>query len=154
MLVSRGLQAALTGTLQAFVVVAVALAFGARLDGGLPGLSAILLAAALVCAAFAAFSHALALQFRRQQTMIAVGQFAVLPFMFLSVTLISAERMPAWMQPVANANPVNWAVEVARSAMLDTDWTLMLAHLAALAALVIATEALALLALSRYQHSL
>jgi len=154
LLVSRGLQAAITGTGQALVIVAIAIPFGARLSGGLPGLLAILVAAALVCVAFAALSHALALLFRRQETMIAVGQFAVLPLMFTSVMLTSAEQMPAWMQRVASVNPVNWAVDAARSAMLGTDWTSVLVHLGALAALVVTTEAFALLALGRYQRSL
>jgi ABC-2 type transport system permease protein len=151
---SRALQAAITGTLQSIVIVAVALIFGARLHGGLPGLLAILVAAALVCVAFAALSHALALVFRRQETMIAVGQFAVLPLMFTSVMLTSAAQMPHWMQRLASVNPVNWAVEAARSAMLGTDWASVIVHLGALAALVVATEALALAALGRYQRSL
>lgn len=154
LLISRTLQAAITGTLQSLVIIIVAVAFGARLTGGLPGLLAILVAAVLVCAAFASFSHALALFFRRQETMIAVGQFAVLPFMFLSATLTSTAQMPTWMQQVAGANPVNWAVLASRSAMQGTDWTSVIIHLGMLAALVVATEALALLALGRYQRSL
>lgn len=154
LLVSRAVQAAITGTLQAVVIVAVALAFGARLHGGLPGLLAILIAAALVCLAFAALSHALALIFRRQETMIAVGQFAVLPLMFTSVMLTSAAQMPSWMQRLASVNPVNWAVESARSAMLGTDWSSVIVHLGALAVLVVAMEAFALMALSNYQRSL
>lgn len=154
LLVSRALQAAITGALQALVIVAVAFAFGVRVSGGLPGLLAILLAAALVCTAFAAFSHALALLFRRQETMIAFGQFAVLPLMFTSAILTSSTRMPPWMQWVASANPVNWAVEAARSAMLGTGWASTAIHLAALAALVVAMEALALVALGRYRRSL
>jgi ABC-2 type transport system permease protein len=154
LLISRGLQAAITGTLQALVIVVVALPFRARLSGGLPGLLAILAAAALVCLAFAGFTHTLAMLFRRQETMIAVGQFAVLPLMFTSVMLTSAAQMPTWMQRVASANPVNWAVEAARSAMLGTDWASVSLHLAALAALVVTMEALALAALSRYQRSL
>lgn len=154
LLVSRALQAAITGTLQALVIVTVALPFGARLEGGLPGLLAILAAAALVCLAFAAFTHALALLLRRQETMIAVGQFAVLPLMFTSVMLTSAAQMPPWMQQVAGANPVNWAVQAARSAMLDTGWTSVIVHLGALATLAVAMESFALLALRRYQRSL
>jgi ABC-2 type transport system permease protein len=154
LLVSRALQAAITGTVQAFVIVIVALAFGARLDGGLLGLLAILVAAALVCVAFAAFSHVLALLFRRQETMIAFGQFVVLPLIFTSVMLTSAAQMPAWMRRVASANPVNWAVESARSAMLGRDWASVAGHLGELAALVITMEALALVALGRYQRSL
>jgi ABC-2 type transport system permease protein len=154
LLVSRGLQAAITGTLQALVIVIVALPFGARVNGGVPGLLAILVAAALVCLAFAGFTHALALLFRRQETMVAVGQFAVLPLMFTSVMLTSAAEMPAWMQRVATANPVNWAVEAARFAMLGRDWASVIAHLGALAVLVVVTEAFALVALGRYQRSL
>ena len=154
LLVSRAVQAAITATGQALVIVAVAFPFGARLDGGLPGLVAILVAASLVCVAFAALSHALALLFRRQETMIAVGQFAVLPLMFTSVMLTSAAQMPVWMRRVAGANPVNWAVEAARSAMLGTDWASVIVHLGALAVLVVAMETFALVALGRYQRSL
>jgi ABC-2 type transport system permease protein len=154
LLVSRALHAAIASILQALVIVIVALAVGARLDGGVPGLLAILAAAALVCVAFAAFSHALALLFRRQETMIAFGQFVVLPLMFTSVMLMSAAQMPAWIRRLAGANPVNWAVEAARSAMLGTDWSSVIFHLGALAALVVVMEALALLALGRYRRSL
>lgn len=154
LLVSRALAAAITGTVQALFVVAVAFAFGARLSGGPPGLLAILVAAALVCVAFAAFNHALAPLVRRQETMTAVGLFTVLPLMFTSTMLTSAAQMPAWMQRVASANPVNWAVEAARSAMLGRDWASVIVHLGALAALVVTMEALALVALGRYQRSL
>ncbi|MBM7790705.1 ABC transporter permease [Tenggerimyces flavus] len=154
LLAARGLQAAVIGALQALVVVAVAFAFGARLAGGVAGLLAILVAAALVGAVFAGVSHALALTFRRQQTMIAVGQFAVLPFMFLSTTLTAFDQLPEWIRGVAGANPVNWAVEASRSAMLGTDWTSVAVHLGALAVLVVATQAVALLALHRYRRVL
>lgn len=154
LLISRVLQAAMVGTLQALIVVGVAFALGAGLDGGPVGLLVILVAAALIGAAFAGFSHAMALVFRRQETMIAVGQFAVLPFMFLSATLTTTAQMPAWMQRVAGANPVNWAVEAARSAMIDPEWEGILLRLAALAALAIVTESLALVALGRYRRRL
>jgi ABC-2 type transport system permease protein len=74
--------------------------------------------------------------------------------MFTSVMLTPAGQMPDWMQRVAAANPVNWAVEAARSAMLGTNWTSVMTHLGALAALVVVMEALALMALSRYQRAL
>lgn len=154
LLSSRALQAAIIGTEQALFVIAVAYVFGARLHGGLPGLLAILVAAILVCVAFAAFNHALALTFRRLETMTMVGLLTTFPLMFSSTMFTSAAQMPEWMQRVASVNPVNWAVEAARSAMLGTDWTSVLTHLAALAALVVVTEALALAALSRYQRSL
>ena len=153
-LVSRVLQASLIGTLQALVIILVALVAGAEVDGGVVGMLVILVAAALVCATFTGLSHALALVFRKQQTMIAVGQFAVLPFMFLSTTLTSASQMPAWMQAVASLNPVNWAVEACRSAMLDADTEVIAIRLIQLAAGAVVTGCLALIALRRYRLSL
>lgn len=154
LMVSRAMQAAMVGTLQALIIVVSAMAFGAELEGGALGLAAILLAASLVCVAFAAMSHGLALVFRRQETMIAVGQFAVLPLMFTSAMLTTSSQMPPWMRQLASANPVNWAVSVARSGMLGTDWGSSVIQLGGLVALVVIAEAFALLALARYVRSL
>jgi ABC-2 type transport system permease protein len=154
LLSTRTLQAALIGSGQALFVIIVSVAFGARLQGGLPGLVAILAAAVLVCVAFASFNHGLALLVRRMETMTMVGLFATFPLMFTSTMFTSAAQMPLWMQQVASANPVNWAVEAARSAMLGTNWASVIGHLSALTALVIAMATLARHALTRYQRSL
>lgn len=154
LLSSRALQAAISGAAQALFVIILAAIFGARLRGGIPGLVTLLTAAVLVCIAFAAFNHALALLVRRMETMTMVGLVITFPLMFSSTMFTSAAQLPGWMRHVAAVNPVNWAVEAARSAMLDTDWTGALLRLAALAALVVATEAFAHLALSRYKRSL
>lgn len=148
LLSSRALQAAITATEQAAFVMVVALAFGAHLQGGPLALPVILAAAVLVCLAFAAFNHALALLARRQETMLAVGLFTTFPLTLASTMFTSEAQMPAWMRHVAAANPVNWAVQAARGAMLGTGWTSVTVHLAALAALAATTEALALLALA------
>lgn len=154
LLIARASQAAIIGTLQALFVMIVAITLGVRLDGGLPGLLVILVAAALVCIAFAALNHALALMVRRLETMTAVGLFTVLPLMFTSTMLTSAAQLPEWMRLVAGANPVNWAVEAARGGMQGNGWTAVIIHLGALAALVVVAESLALLALARYRRSL
>ena len=154
LLSARALQAAVIGVAQALFVIVVALVFGARVNGGIGGAVAILVAALLVCVAFAAFNHALALVARRLETMTMVGLFTTFPLMFSSTMFTSSAQMPIWMQRVASVNPVNWAVEAAGSAMLGTDWTSVIVHLGALATLVATMEALALLALLRYRRSL
>jgi ABC-2 type transport system permease protein len=150
---SRTVQAAITGSLQAVAVVAVAYAFGARPSGPVSVL-VIMVSAALICAGFAAFAYALALIFRRQETMIAVGQFAVLPFMFLSATLMSAAQMPHWMQDVSALNPVTWAVDAARRSMLGTAGSRVLVDLAGLVLLAAAMQVFARFALGRYRRAL
>ena len=69
----------------------------------------------LLGAAFAALSNALALLLRRRESVIAANQFIVLPLTFLSTTFLPADLMPAWMQGLARANPLNWAVEAGRA---------------------------------------
>jgi len=154
LLSARALQAAITGAGQALFVIIIAMIFGADLHGGILGLITLLVAAVLVCIAFAAFNQGLALLVRRLETMTLVGVVLTFPLMFTSTMFTSEEQLPMWMRQVAAVNPVNWAVEVARSALINTDWTATAVRLAALAALVIATEAFALLALSRYRRSL
>lgn len=153
LVVSRTVQAAIIGSLQALAVLAVAYAFGARPDG-LISIVVIMVAAALICAGFAAFAYAMALVFRRQETMIAVGQFAVLPCMFLSATLMSTAQMPHWMQQVSAANPVTWAVDAARTVMLGPLDSGVLADLAGLVLLVTTMQILAQLALRWYRRAL
>jgi ABC-2 type transport system permease protein len=85
------------------------------------GTVGVLLAAALITAGFTAMSTGVALLARREETMIAVINFFGLPLAFLSATFMSSQLMPEWMQTVAKANPVNWAVSAARHAVLETD---------------------------------
>lgn len=154
LLLARAVQAAITGAGQALFVIIIGMIFGADLHGGIPGLLTLLFAAVLVCVAFAAFNQGLALLVRRLETMTLVGVVLTFPLMFTSTMFTSEEQLPGWMRRVAAANPVNWAVEVARSAMINTDWTATAVHLAELAGLVVATVTFAGLALTRYRRSL
>jgi ABC-2 type transport system permease protein len=148
-------QAGLTGAAQGLVVLLTALGLGVRVHAGPAGWAIILVAAALAAAAFAGVSHALAFLLRREESVIAVGQFAVLPLTFASVTLVSASLMPHWMRLAASANPLSWAVTAARSATLrQTDWSGVAARLGGLGVLTAATAALALAAYARYRRSL
>src|SRR4051812_41116374 len=100
--------------LRALIILGVAFCLGARPHGGLAGIVCVLLAAALLGAAFAAFSNALALLARRQELVIAVMNFIVLPMTFLSSMIMSRNLMPDWIKAASRFNPVNWAVTAAR----------------------------------------
>jgi ABC-2 type transport system permease protein len=155
LVLARVCQAALTGLLQAGAILLLSLPLGARIHGGAAGWAAILLAAALVAASFAGIADTIALLVRREETVIALAQFAVLPLTFLSATLISEQLMPHWMRVLASVNPVNWAVTAARAATLpDTDWSTVAAQLGLLAVCAGATLGAALLALGHYRRSL
>jgi ABC-2 type transport system permease protein len=146
---ARVLHAALTGTVQSAIILVFATVLGARYPGGVGGFLAILLLGALLAAGFSALSNGVALLTRREETLIAIVNFFGLPLTFLSSAFMAAELMPGWIQVVGRANPVNWAVEGARDAMLGIDWpqvgtlTLYLAGFVLLCG-VFATQAFAL----------
>src|SRR5439155_11591846 len=93
-------------------------ALGVRVHSGLVGWVVVLIAAALMNAAFAGLSQGIALLVRKEATMIAIANFIGLPLFFLSSTLISIRQIPHWMQIAAKFNPVNWGVIAAREVVL------------------------------------
>jgi ABC-2 type transport system permease protein len=155
LVLSQVLRSAITAAIQGLIILLVGLALGARVHGGPLGWIVILLAAALVAAAFAGISHGIALLTRREATMIAVANFFALPLTFVSTTLIAKELMPDWMQVASRFNPVNWAVQAAREPVLtSTDWGASALYLLYLLVFSLATGAFATWAFRSYQRTL
>jgi ABC-2 type transport system permease protein len=78
-----------------------------------------------------------------------------LPLTFLSAALMAPSLLPGWIRMIARFNPVNWAVEAARSAAMQTiDWGLVAGRLGLLVALLMVSAAAATRAFARYQRSL
>lgn len=146
LIAARVLHAALTVAIQSLIILGVGLLLGARSPGGLAGLGAILLLAALLGAGVSALSNGLALLTRRHETLIAVVNFFGMPLTFLSTAFMAAELMPGWIRGIAQANPVNWAINAARDAMLGQNWAAVWSYSAllilfVLVALYLATQA-------------
>ncbi len=151
-LAARILMSAVQVVAQCALILAAAAAIGARPHGGAAGLGVVLAAAALLGAAVAACSNALALLARRQEVVIAVMNFVVLPATFSSTMLISGGLMPAWIRWLARFNPVNWAVVAARGGF-EGDWRTLPLSLALLAVFALAAAGLAALTFRRYRQA-
>ncbi|MEV5596029.1 ABC transporter permease [Streptomyces sp. NPDC052496] len=124
--------------IQSLIIVAIALAVGARFPGGVAGVGVTLLAAVLLTLTFSALSDAVALLTRQQATLIAISQFTTLPMMFLSSAVMDLGLAPGWVGVVADHNPMEWAVVAAREAMgSHTDWGTVWEHLCLLAAVAL-----------------
>lgn len=117
------LHSALTVVVQTVIILGIGMLLGARFPGGIAGVIAILLISALLGAGFSALSNGIALMTRREETLIAITNFFGLPLTFLSSAFMATALMPGWISSVARANPVNWAVEGARNAMLGQSWS-------------------------------
>jgi ABC-2 type transport system permease protein len=154
LIAGRILHAAVQVVLQAAIILVVACFLGARPLGGVPGILTVFLAAALLGAAFASFSNALALLARRQELVIAVMNFIVLPTTFLSSMIMSRDLMPQWIRGVSRFNPVNWAVTAARAGFQGEATSDILIHLGLLAAFALICGVLATLSFGRYQKAM
>jgi ABC-2 type transport system permease protein len=141
--------------LQALLVIALALILGADFKGGIGGVVAMLVVAALLAASVASLSNAVGLVGRQRETVIGAVSFVQLPLTFLSTGMMQADLLPHWMQEVAKFNPVNWAVVAARSAAMQTpDWGLVASRAGLLIALMVVSAFVAERAFVRYQRSL
>jgi ABC-2 type transport system permease protein len=147
--------AALTTIVQSLIIVGVGLAVGAHVPQGVAGVAALVLVACLLSAGFAALSNALALVVRQEETLIAAVTSIVLPLTFLSSAFMQPNLVPGWIRDVSRYNPVNWAAQAGRSAVLGpTDWSLVASRVGLLAALVVVAALLATRAFRAYQRSL
>jgi ABC-2 type transport system permease protein len=129
-----------TAVVQGVVVVLVAVACGARFDGGAGGMLVVALAVVLLTALFSALSNAFALLTGQQEALIGISQLITLPLMFLSSAVMDPSLSPDWVQSVARYNPFDWAVVAGREALSATpDWGLVWSRLGwlAVAALVL-----------------
>jgi ABC-2 type transport system permease protein len=149
------LYSAFSMTIQALLIIALALILGADFKGGVIGVIVMILVAALLAAVVASLSNAVGLLGRQRETVIGTVSFFQLPLTFLSTGMMQKSLLPHWMQTATKFNPVNWAVEAARSAAMEkTDWGFVGERVAMLAALALVAGYLTSRAFSRYQRSL
>jgi len=143
MVLARMLALAVQIAVQAVIVMTLAFVLGGGLPaGGVLGALLVVPVACLVCVGFGSLSYGLAMKTRREEAMIGIGNFVTLPLVFCSATFMAESLMPSWMQTIAQANPVQWAVLAAREGLsADADWGLLGLRgllLAAFAALMLA----------------
>jgi ABC-2 type transport system permease protein len=141
--------------LQALLVIGLALILGADFKGGVVGVVAMLVIAALLATSVASLSNAIGLVGRQRETVIGAVSFVQLPLIFLSTGMMQSSLLPQWMQTVAKFNPVNWAVVAARSAAMEkTDWGVVASRAGLLIALMLVAGFVAERAFVKYQRSL
>jgi ABC-2 type transport system permease protein len=154
LITGRLAQASLQIVIQTLIIVGLAILAGAEFSNGVAGVAVLMGIAILVGAAFGALSNGLALLARREETLIALMQFLMLPLSFLSVTFMQKDLMPGWMQTASDFNPVNWAVEAGREALTASpDWGAIAGRAGLLVAFLAATLFFAVRAFRTYQRS-
>jgi ABC-2 type transport system permease protein len=147
-------EQAVSTTVQSLIIVALGLAGGARYHGGAGGLASMVAASILVGVVFGALSNAVGMLLRSREAIIGVYTFFMLPLMFLSSAFMPAQLMPGWMQAIASRNPLNWTVQIGRSALsAQPDWAAIAVRCGGLLALAVACVAVSVATFRAYQKN-
>jgi len=155
LIAGRLIQGAMVGVIQAVIIIVLGLLVGATYPGGIAGLIALTVCAVLLGTGIGALSNGVALLSRREETMIAVSNFVLLPLVFLSSVFMAQALMPQWMQDVAQYNPVNWAVQAGRAALAaNGDWSIVFSRMGYLVIFTVVCTWLATRAFRVYQRSI
>jgi ABC-2 type transport system permease protein len=115
---ARALSASMRGLSQALIVVLLALALGVRLNLTPLGLLGTVVAIVLGSALFSTLSMIIASLVRTQERFLGIGQLLTMPLFFASNAIYPISIMPAWLRPVAIANPLTYLVDALRTLML------------------------------------
>src|SRR5580658_8164731 len=116
---------------------------------------AVLVAASIgVGVVFGALSNATGMLLRSREAIIGVYTFFMLPLMFLSSAFIQTSLMPGWMQAIASRNPLNWVVQIGRSAVSAApDWGAIGVRCGGLLVLAVVCVAVSVLTFRSYSKS-
>jgi ABC-2 type transport system permease protein len=147
-------EQAVSTTVQSLIIVALGLAGGARYYGGAAGVAVMVAASVLVGVVFGALSNVVGMLLRSREAIIGVYTFFMLPLIFLSSAFMQTRLMPGWMQAIASRNPLNWVVQIGRSAVSDhPDWAAIGVRLGGLLALALVCVAVSVVTFRSYQKN-
>ena len=113
LLLGRTLRDITLLVVQAAIIVVAALPFGLAVR--LPGLLLAFVLVAVLALLMASASYAAALRVRSEDTFGAVVFSATLPLLLLSGVLLPMSLAPRWLQGLADANPLLYAVDAERA---------------------------------------
>ncbi|SFR30977.1 ABC transporter permease [Halorubrum sodomense] len=106
---------------QIAIIIGLGVALGAEVVSGVVGVVGIVAVGVLFSLWFVAFSNALALLTRDQESTIIGANLLQFPLLFLSSAFLPLGALPGWIQTFARFNPVTYGVDAARSLMVDRD---------------------------------
>ena len=154
LIVGRLAQDAVSLVIQAAVIGGIAWLLGAKFESGPIGYAVLVAGAMLLGATIGALSNALALVLRQRESVIGANQFLVLPLTFMSAAFMPLALVPDWIASFATFNPLNWAVEAGREALMAApDWSYVALRMIGLAGVALLAGLVATRAFRTYQRS-
>ncbi len=118
LVLGKALSAGVRGLTQAVIIYLLALALGVKLNWDPMALLGVVLVVVLGSAFFATFSLIIACLVKTRERFMGIGQLMTMPLFFASNAIYPIAIMPAWLQLLAQANPLTYEVDALRSLML------------------------------------
>ena len=148
------LKQAVGGMVSVVIIMTMGVVLGARYEGGAVGIAVFLAAVMTFSATFSMFSNVVALLVRKEESLVGLMNFVMMPLTFLSSSFMPTDLVPGWVTKVALVNPVNWTVEVGRQMLGPApDWGVVLTRGGLLLGLGALLRWAGLAALRRYQRT-
>ena len=105
--------------IQITIILGLGTLLGAEIASGVVGAAGIVAVGVLFSLWFVAFSNALAILTRDQESTIIGANLLQFPLLFLSSAFLPLATLPGWIQTFARLNPVTYGIDAARSLMID-----------------------------------
>lgn len=119
LVLGKALSAGVRALSQVFIIYAVALVLGVRLNWNLAALLGVLAAVVLGAALFATFSLIVACLVKTRERFMGIGQLLTMPLFFASNAIYPIGLMPEWLRAVSRVNPLSYEVDALRALMLQ-----------------------------------
>ncbi len=114
----KALSASVRGLSQAIIVYLLAVGLGVHPNLSPLAILGVLIAVVLGSMLFATLSMIIASLVKTQERFLGIGQLMTMPLFFASSAIYPLSLMPAWLRPIALANPLTYLVEAARTLMI------------------------------------
>lgn len=116
-ILGRSLGGMTTATIQALVIVGIAVAIGVEL-ASVSGFFLAIVVMILTCAAFTGFGLIIATRLGNLEGFMAIMNLIVFPIFFLSGALFPIQSMPSWLRYVMYIDPLTYGVDGLRGTLI------------------------------------
>jgi ABC-2 type transport system permease protein len=123
LVLGKGFSAGFRTLSQAVIVYCLALLLGVKLNWGPLALINVLVIVVLASTLFSTFSLIVACIVKTRERFMGVGQVLTMPLFFASNAIYPTAIMPAWLQTIAQLNPLTYVVDALRTFMLTSSTT-------------------------------
>jgi ABC-2 type transport system permease protein len=122
-IVGKALAASIRGIFQAVVVFTLALIIRVNVLFNPAGVAGVFMVGVLLAMCFSSSSMFIASMLKTRERMMGIGQVITMPLFFASNAIYHITLMPKWLQTIALANPLSYAVDAIRALLLTGDYS-------------------------------